>query len=76
MHVEMTGGGKPGNPKTGFPPFLSALEIAMRFPHSHTPGGCGYTQLGTKNASNKLFPMSLDKSVTYVPGATYHGLLI
>ena len=33
--VEMPAGGKPGNPKAGFPPFPPSLEIAERFPHSH-----------------------------------------
>src|SRR5271167_3145141 len=32
----MTGGGKPGKPKSGFPPFPPPLEIALRFPHSHS----------------------------------------
>src|ERR1700685_2452579 len=31
----MTVRGKPGKPKTGFPPFPPPLEIAARFPHSH-----------------------------------------
>ena len=35
-HVEMPAGGKPGNPKAGFPPFPPSLEIARRFPHSPT----------------------------------------
>src|SRR5580692_1250908 len=30
----MTVRGKPGKPKTGFPPFPPPLEIAARFPHS------------------------------------------
>jgi hypothetical protein len=33
--VEMTGYGKGGKPKAGFPPFPQPLEIALRFPHSH-----------------------------------------
>jgi len=33
--VEMTGHGKRGKPKSGFPRFPSPLEIAPRFPHSH-----------------------------------------
>ena len=33
--LEMTGRGKRGKPKTGFPPFPPPLEIAPRFPHSH-----------------------------------------
>jgi hypothetical protein len=37
--VEMTGGGKRGKPKTGFPLFPPPLEIAARFPHSHRSGG-------------------------------------
>jgi hypothetical protein len=36
-HVEMPADGKPGNPNPGFPPFPPSLEIAGRFPHSHTP---------------------------------------
>ena len=35
--VEMTGGGKRGKPKPGFPRFPPPLEIAPRFPHSHNP---------------------------------------
>jgi hypothetical protein len=34
--VEMTGGGKPGKPNAGFPSFPPPLEIASRFPHSHS----------------------------------------
>ena len=32
----MTGGGKRGKPKAGFPLFPPPLEIATRFPHSHS----------------------------------------
>ena len=32
----MTVRGKPGKPKAGFPPFPPPLEIAARFPHSHS----------------------------------------
>lgn len=35
-HVEMPADGKPGNPKAGFLAFPPSLEIAARFPHSHT----------------------------------------
>ena len=35
--VEMPGGGKRGKPNCGFPPFPPPLEIATRFPHSHSP---------------------------------------
>src|SRR5947207_7220990 len=35
--VEMTGYGKRGKPNPGFPPFPQPLEIAARFPHSHSP---------------------------------------
>jgi len=34
----MTGRGKRGKPKGGFPLFPPPLEIAARFPHSHRPG--------------------------------------
>ena len=34
----MTGHGKQGKPKAGFPCFPPPLEIATRFPHSHNPG--------------------------------------
>ena len=37
MAVEMTGRGKRGKPKSGFPLFPPPLEIATRFPHSHRP---------------------------------------
>ncbi len=40
--VEMTVRGKPGKPKSGFPPFPTALEIASRFPHSHSFDDCLY----------------------------------
>lgn len=33
--VEMTGHGRGGKPKAGFPPRPQPLEIAARFPHSH-----------------------------------------
>src|SRR5271157_3145815 len=36
--VEMTGHGRGGKPKAGFPPRPQPLEIAPRFPHSHRPG--------------------------------------
>jgi len=35
--VEMTGYGKRGKPNPGFPRFPQPLEIAARFPHSHSP---------------------------------------
>ena len=34
----MTKDGKPGKPKTGFPPFPPFLEIAMRFPQCRRSG--------------------------------------
>jgi hypothetical protein len=40
--VEMTVRGKPGKPKTGFPPFPPPLEIPERFPHSHRFDCCPY----------------------------------
>ena len=40
--VEMTVRGKPGKPKSGFPPFPPPLEIASRFPHSHSFDDCLY----------------------------------
>ncbi len=40
--VEMTARGKPGNPTIGFPPFPPSLEIAARFPHSHTHDDSSY----------------------------------
>jgi putative transposase len=42
QHVEMPAGGKPGNPTAGFPPFPPSLEIAVRFPHSHTHDDSSY----------------------------------
>jgi hypothetical protein len=36
--VEMTGYGKRGKPKAGFPRFPQPLEIAVAIPHSHSPG--------------------------------------
>ena len=41
-HVEMPDDGKPGNPKAGFPLFPPSLEIAARFPHSHTHDDSSY----------------------------------
>jgi putative transposase len=41
-HVEMPARGKPGNPTAGFPPFPPPLEIALRFPHSHTHDDSSY----------------------------------
>ena len=35
----MTGHGRGGKPKAGFPPRPQPLEIAVRFPHSHRLGG-------------------------------------
>ena len=34
----MTDYGKSGKPNTGFPLFPQSLEIAARFPHSHSRG--------------------------------------
>ena len=67
--VEMPDGGKPGNPNPGFPPFPPSLEIAARFPHSHTHDS-SYNHQGTQNRLLKVLPMSPDRSVTYVPGRT------
>src|SRR5271167_1364992 len=66
----MTAGGKPGNPNPGFPPFPPSLEIALRFPHSHSHDSCPYNHQGTRNGLSKVLPMSSDRSVTYVPGRT------
>jgi hypothetical protein len=43
----MTVRGKPGKPKTGFPPFPPPLEIPEGFPHSHRFDCCPYIR--TKN---------------------------
>jgi hypothetical protein len=64
----MTAGGKPGNPKAGFPPFPPSLEIAMRFPHSHRHASFSYNHQGIQNGLRKVLPMSPDRTVTYVPG--------
>src|SRR5216683_2083040 len=63
----MPAGGKPGNPKAGFPPFPPSLEIAARFPHSHMHDDSPYNQSGTQNAVRKVLPMSSDSFVTHVP---------
>jgi transposase InsO family protein len=47
--MEMPAGGKPGNPTPGFPPFPPSLEIAGRFPHSHSPDDSPYNSQGTPN---------------------------
>ncbi len=65
--MEMPAGGKPGNPKTGFPPFPPSLEIAGRFPHSHRLDDSLKINPERKTFSEKVLPMSSDKSVTYVP---------
>jgi transposase InsO family protein len=49
QHVEMPAGGKPGNPTPGFPIFPPSLEIAARFPHSHTHDDSPYNPQGTQN---------------------------
>src|SRR5665213_98710 len=54
--VEMTVGGKPGNPKPGFPSFPPTLEIAPRFPHSHNLDHYSYNQSGIQNYSSELLP--------------------
>src|ERR1700732_3534628 len=51
----MTGYGKRGKPKTGFPLFPQPLEIAVRFPHSHRPGGKRRWKSGNPKAG---FPLS------------------
>ena len=51
----MTGYGKRGKPKTGFPLFPQPLEIAVRFPHSHRPGGERRWKSGNPKAG---FPLS------------------
>jgi hypothetical protein len=66
----MTAGGKPGNPKTGFPPFPPSLEIAERFPHFHRLDDSLIIKPERKTLLRKVLPMSSDRSVTYVPGRT------
>src|SRR5207248_858276 len=67
----MAAGGKPGNPTTGFPPFPPSLEIATRFPHSHTRYDFAYNLPGNSRPNlRKVLPMFPDRSVTYVPGRT------
>src|SRR6266851_3906217 len=72
----MAAGGKPGNPTTGFPPFPPSLEIATRFPHSHTRYDFAYNLPGNSKPNlRKVLPMFPDRSVTYVPGRTYKVLV-
>ena len=52
--------GKPGNPTPGFPPFPPSLEIAARFPHSHTHDDSLIINRETQNR--------LRKTVTHVLG--------
>jgi hypothetical protein len=69
----MPDGGKPGNPKSGFPPFPPSLEIAAAistFPQVRR--FCIITQ-ELKTQTQKLLPMSSDKTVTYVPGRAGAG---
>jgi hypothetical protein len=63
--------GKPGNPTPGFPPFPPPLEIAARFPHFHTHDDSLIINREHRTHSEKLLPMSSDRSVTYVPGRSF-----
>jgi hypothetical protein len=56
----MPAAGKLGNPIPAFPPFPPSLEIAARFPHSHTYDDSSYNQSETQNP--------LPKTVTHVLG--------
>ena len=49
--VEMTGYGKRGKPNPGFPRFPQPLEIAARFPHSHSPDDESLYQKTTQEAA-------------------------
>jgi len=49
-----------------FHPSQPPLEIALRFPHSHTLGDDEYTHEIAQNNSPNPLPMSSVKSVTYV----------
>src|ERR1700732_3834924 len=67
----MTDGGKGGNPKAGFPSFPPSLEIACAIPtFPHALRLLIYNHWGTQTGLLNLSPMSVDRSVTYVPGRT------
>ena len=70
----MTDGGKGGNPKAGFPPFPPSLEIACAIPtFPHALRLLIYNHWGTQTGLLNLSPMSVDRSVTYVPGRTFEA---
>ena len=63
--VEMTGHGKEGKPKAGFPSFPQPLEIASRFPHSHRTAATILTQ---KTTTRKGHPK---RSLRYRPSGSF-----
>lgn len=50
----MTAGGKPGKPNAGFPSFPPPLEIASRFPHSHSSDNYTLIQRSNNNHDDDL----------------------
>ena len=58
-----------------FHPSQPPLEIALRFPHSHTLGDDEYTHEIAQNSSPNPLPMSSVKSVTYVSEWTRRAAL-
>jgi hypothetical protein len=57
--MEMTACGKPGKPKTGFPSFPPPLEIAARFPHSHSSDDSTHTSRPKKHQTVLAIASSL-----------------
>ena len=53
-----------------FHPSHRPWKSLPRFPHSHTLDDSSYNQSERRTLSEKVLPMSSDRSVTYVPGRT------
>jgi hypothetical protein len=64
--VEMTTDGKPGKPKAGFPSFPPSLEIAARFPHSHSSED-RWTYKSTPNSTHTVPAIVSSTSIAIFP---------
>jgi hypothetical protein len=65
----MTADGKRGNPKTGFPLFPPALEIAPRFPHFHRPDNGAILSEAINQAFDFCHPCRRAKLLPMSPAA-------
>jgi DNA polymerase V len=72
--MEMTAHGKPGKPKSGFPPFPHALEIPAGFPHYHGPGD-RLPGKGTRSAFPLAFPFHINGDVSRRVGDTLASMV-